>query len=195
MTRTVENESWRDQISSLLQRPVLEAAPGLLGYRIGTRIEGRRTEVVVTEVEAYAGYDDPASHAFRGRTPRNHAMFDDPGTLYVYRSYGIHWCINIVVREEGVPHAVLLRGGAPVEGRGVVVDRRRREDHLTDGPGKLCEALGVTGDHDRTLVIDGPVRLRGPKLSGAVSQTPRIGISIATERPWRYVLTLPSGAR
>lgn len=180
--------SRREEVVSLLAGSVSEVAKALVGCRIRATIDGDPTDVLLTEVEAYAGADDPASHAYRGRTARNGAMFGPPGTLYVYRSYGIHWCMNIVVGEEGLPHAVLLRGGNPTTGRTVMIDRRARTDHLTDGPGKLCQALGVTGEHDGTSVLDGPVRLTVEEASRAILRTPRIGISVAKDRLWRYVL-------
>jgi DNA-3-methyladenine glycosylase len=167
--------------------PVL-AARGLLGRELSTDFEGRLTSVVLIETEAYDGAADPASHAFRGRTARNGSMFGPPGTLYVYRSYGIHWCMNIVVGEEGNPGAVLLRAGIPRSGIDFMLERRGRTDHLVDGPGKLCQALGVTGDHDGSSVGDGPVRLGGRVARGEVIATPRIGISKATDRIWRFVL-------
>jgi len=115
-------------------------------------------------------------------------MFGPPGTLYVYRSYGIHWCANVVVREVGVAHAVLLRAGVPIEGVDVMKLRRGREDHLTDGPGKLCQALGITGDHDGTSVVDGRVQLCAARTGPEdVAATPRVGISKAVDRPWRFV--------
>ena len=171
-----------------LDRDVLEVARWLIGCLVRTTVGGQATAVRLTEVEAYAGDLDPASHAFRGRTARNEAMFGPPGTLYVYRSYGIHWCANVVVRSEGVAHAVLMRAGVPTEGRDVMRLRRGREDHLTDGPGKLCQALGITGDHDGTSVLDGPVRLSpAGRTQVRVEATPRIGISKAVDRPWRFV--------
>lgn len=180
--------SRRAKIEHLLGGSVFSAAAGLLGWRIRTEFGGRVTEVVLTEVEAYAGGEDPASHAYRGETPRNTSMFDAAGTLYVYRSYGIHWCMNVVVGEAGLPHAVLLRGGEPVSGREVMIERRGRADHLTDGPGKLSRALGVTGDHDGTSVIDGPVRLLPGERAGRIERTPRVGLTVARDMPWRYVL-------
>jgi len=172
-----------------------EAARALLGCRIATTFDGQLTEVIITEVEAYAGADEPASHAFRGMTPRNRSMFGPPGTLYVYRSYGIHWCMNVVTGEIDLPHAVLLRGGVPVRGISTLVKRRGRSDHLVDGPGKLCQALGVTGDCDGTSVVDGPVRLMGGSGGGEITASPRIGLSKAKDRPWRYVLSDVDGAR
>jgi DNA-3-methyladenine glycosylase len=167
---------------------VTKAAPALLGCRLGTSLDGEVTEVIITEVEAYGGADDPASHAFGGPTPRNGSMFGPPGTLYVYRAYGIHWCLNVVTGPEGHPAAVLVRAGTPVTGIRVMERRRGRTDHLADGPGKLAQALGVTGDHDGSSVFDGPVRLAaGDPPSGEVVATPRIGIGQAVDRPWRFV--------
>jgi DNA-3-methyladenine glycosylase len=172
----------------VLGRSSLEVAPLLLGRRLESRVGGVLTAVVLNEVEAYMGSQDPASHAFNGRTARNDSMFGPPGTLYVYRSYGIHWCMNITCGPEGVPMAVLLRGGVLLDGRDTIQRRRGREDHLTDGPGKLCQALGVTGDHDGSSVVEGPVTLGEPVLEGVLVTTPRIGITRAVERPWRFVL-------
>jgi DNA-3-methyladenine glycosylase len=180
--------------ASALDGDVLDIAPGLLGMRLRSEAGGAVTEVVITEVEAYVGDLDPASHAYRGRTRRNGSMFESPGTLYVYRSYGLHWCLNIVVGPVGVPHAVLVRAGVPSVGEEVMVRRRGRADHLTDGPGKLAPALAITGDHDGTSVLGGvrtgPLTLSaGPGPSGPVLATPRIGISKAVDRPWRFVTT------
>jgi len=173
----------------LLSGGVLEAARGLLGRRLRSEIGGEVCEVMITEVEAYGGADDPASHAYRGETPRTRVMFGPPGHLYVYRSYGIHWCMNVVTGPEGEASAVLLRGGMPVHGETMMVQRRGRPDHLTDGPGKLCRALGVTGEHDGGSLFEGPVRiLPGAPMTGAVVATPRVGVGEAADRPWRFVL-------
>lgn len=170
---------------------MLDAARALLGMRLRTRFADIVTEVALTEVEAYDGTNDPASHAYRGRTMRNAAMYGPPGTLYVYRSYGIHWCMNVVTGAEGDPAAVLLRGGEITAGRTEIERRRGRSDHLTDGPGKLTQALGVDGGHDGSSVLTGPVRLLSPAHRvGTVTTTPRIGISKATDRPWRFVASL-----
>ena len=179
-----------EPVDDLITGSVFDVARRLLGGRVRTEFGGAVTEVALTEVEAYAGADDPASHAYRGRTARNGAMFGPPGTLYVYRSYGLHWCMNIVVGDIDLPHAVLLRGGAVTEGLGTIENRRGRIDHLTDGPGKLCEALGVTGGHDGTSVLDGPVRLLPGTLAErhTVLATPRVGISKAVDEPWRFVV-------
>ena len=170
--------------------PVTAAARALLGMRLRSEIGGQPVELVLTEVEAYAAEGDPASHSFRGRTARNASMFGPPGTAYVYRSYGIHWCLNVAT---GNGAAVLLRGGEPVAGVEVIRRRRGRTDGLTDGPGKLAQALGVTGEHDGTSLLDGVVRLLPGTAAGddVVVATPRVGITRATDLPWRFVLARP----
>ncbi len=168
---------------------VLEVATALLGWRLVSDIGGERVAADLVDVEAYAGETDPASHAFRGRTPRNGAMFGPPGTLYVYRSYGIHWCMNVVCGEPGLARAVLLRGAEIVEGIDTAVGRRGRSDFLADGPGKLTEALGVTDEMDGHDLRRAPLRLTGPgRAVKSVSRSPRVGISRATDRPWRFVV-------
>ena len=184
------------EVRALLDRDVLEVASGLLGCRLVTELDGWSTAVVIDEVEAYGGADDPASHAYRGPTERNRSMFGEAGTLYVYRSYGVHWCANVVTGPRDRPSAVLLRSGIPVAGAETMERRRGRHDHLTDGPGKLCAALGITGRHDGTSVIDGPVRLiAGTLPHGATIEVgPRVGISKAVERPWRFVARIADGS-
>jgi DNA-3-methyladenine glycosylase len=145
--------------------------------------------VRIGEVEAYKGSDDPASHAFRGRTDRNGSMFEAPGTLYVYRSYGVHWCANVAAGPAGTGWGILFRGGEVSDGKSLAQRRRGRLDGLTNGPGKLTQALGIVGDDNGTdlLAPESTIRLEpgpGPEL---VMATPRIGISKGTERPWRFV--------
>lgn len=170
----------------------VDVAPRLLGWIIRTVVDGEPTALRLLEVEAYGGADDPASHAHRGLTARNRSMFSSPGTLYVYRSYGVHWCANVVIGAEGEGSAVLLRAGEPVEGEAVMRRRRGRPDHLADGPGKLTQALGITGVHDATSLRDGPVRLLPDELPPGtrVEATPRVGITRAVELPWRFVARL-----
>jgi DNA-3-methyladenine glycosylase len=182
----------------VLQLPVLEVAPRLLGAVIATGQGARRVAVALTEVEAYDGANDPASHAYNGRTPRNRPMFQAGGVLYVYRSYGIHWCMNVVTGPEGAASAVLLRGGVLMDGNDLAIERRGRRDHLVDGPGKLCQALGVTGDVSGTEIGDHlAVSLSAAIRHENISATPRIGISKAQDRKWRFVSTdsgEPSGS-
>ena len=142
----------------------------------------------LTDVEAYGGGDDPASHAYRSRTDSNAPMWGPAGTIYVYLSYGIHWCANIVTGPRGHPSAVLLRGGDVVDGRAAAIERRGRVDHLADGPGKLSQTLGLDGSASGTTLTDGPLTISHPFGSVVdVAKTPRIGISHATEVLWRFV--------
>jgi DNA-3-methyladenine glycosylase len=155
----------------------------------------------IVEVEAYRGSQDPASHAHRGPTARNGTMFGRPGLLYVYRSYGIHWCANVVAGSDGEAEAVLVRAVEPVAGLDAM--RRSRgervaERDLANGPGKLCAALGIDGRHDGVDLLDpaSPVlllrdALRPPARPVATS---RIGITKAVEHPWRYLVPGHPGA-
>jgi DNA-3-methyladenine glycosylase len=176
---------------SELAAPAVEVAPRLLNALV--EVGGRVGRIV--EVEAYAGEADPASHAYRGRTPRNATMFGPAGLLYVYRSYGIHWCANVVAGTEGVAQAVLLRAVEPVAGLEDMQAARpgvRRDVDLTNGPGKLCAALGITGDDDGVDLCDRGSRIRlrrdGVPAPAEPLVTTRIGISSATERPWRFAV-------
>ncbi|MGI9596025.1 MAG: DNA-3-methyladenine glycosylase [Acidimicrobiales bacterium] len=166
-----------------------EVAPSLLGatIRVGER-SGR-----IVEVEAYEGDNDQASHAARGRTARNAIMFGPAGFLYVYRIYGMHWCANVVCGPDGEPGAVLIRAIEPLDG----VDRMwadrpkaRRVTDLGSGPGKLCAALGIHGDHGGVDLgaSDSPVRLEPAQAEVAFVTGPRIGISKAVERRWRFAV-------
>jgi DNA-3-methyladenine glycosylase len=149
--------------------------------------------VRLEEVEAYRGRDDPASHAHRGRTPRNSPMYGPAGMVYIYLSYGIHWCMNIVTGLEDDPQGVLLRGGAVLGGVETVKYRRARSDHLTDGPGKLGQALGINRSHSGIMINEGLVSLTGLDTIGdAFVASPRIGISQAKDRPWRFTATTGS---
>ena len=178
------------EVPLFLLGPADQAAPMLLGWHLASRVGGLWTEVRLTEVEAYAP-DDPASHAFNGLRPRNAAMFGPPGTLYVYRSYGIHWCANIVCGDEATGAAVLVRAGVPVAGLEHMIDRRGRESELLNGPGKLAQALAIDDSHNRIDLFkpDSPIRLVPGEEPAAITATPRIGISKAVERPWRFVST------
>lgn len=160
-------------------------APQLLGMVITTRQNRTETSVRIVEVEAYRS-TDPASHTFRGRTERNKPMFEGAGHIYVYRSYGIHWCMNVVTGPRHDGQAVLLRGGVPIRGVDTMKARRRRDRDLANGPGKLSQALAIDGSFSGTRLGD---RLWLSGSPGAVewSAGPRVGISVATEVPWRFV--------
>lgn len=166
-------------------RSVHDVAPDLIGATL--LVAGVGGPIV--EVEAYA-HEDPASHGFRGRTRRNASMFGPPGHAYVYRSYGIHWCLNLVCEQEGVAAAVLLRALRPLEGVDSMRARRGvdSERALCSGPGKLCEALAVTGEHDGRSLDAPPFELRVRESEPAIVAGPRIGISRGAAAPWRYCL-------
>jgi DNA-3-methyladenine glycosylase len=138
-------------------------------------------------VEAYDS-EDPAAHGFRGRTPRNASMFGPPGHAYVYRSYAIHGCLNLVCEQEGSAAAVLLRALEPTRGLDEMRRRRGLEEArlLAAGPGRLCQALGVTREHDGLALDAPPFELVAAGERPDVVAGTRIGISVAAERPWRY---------
>lgn len=174
-------------------RSAIDVAPDLLGVVL---VVGG-CSVVLTEVEAYV-QNDPASHSFRGPTPRNAAMFGPPGRAYVYLCYGVHWCINVVTGPVGAGEAVLLRGGVVQRGEALIRERRPKATtarSLTDGPGKLTAALGIDRTFDRAdfLGRGSAVRLVSTSRADPVrwSATTRIGISVAQERMWRFVATGP----
>lgn len=168
-------------------RPVAEVAPELVGC---TLLVGGVGGVVV-ETERYQ-QDDPASHSFGGPRGRNAVMFGPPGRVYVYRSYGIHWCMNLVCEPEGSGAAVLLRALMPTHGLDAMRARRagRPDRLLCAGPGRLCAALGVDGALDGASVVepDGAVAVHGRTGAVRIVRGPRVGITKATARPWRFGL-------
>ncbi|MDS7595542.1 DNA-3-methyladenine glycosylase [Agrobacterium tumefaciens] len=171
-----------DMNESLFRRDAVDVARALIGaeFRVGN------TGGIIVETEAY-NPDDPASHSFRGETPRNRAMFGPPGHLYVYRSYGIHWCANVVCAPGS---AVLLRAIEPFTGLDMMKLRRGTDKVklLCSGPGRLCEALGITRELDGASLAGQPFLLKMPKEAAAVSIGRRIGISKAEDYPWRFGL-------
>jgi DNA-3-methyladenine glycosylase len=180
----------------LLLAPAVEAARGLLGCRLVSTVAGERTVAVIVETEAYAGPDDPASHAAtaKGVTPRNRAMFGPAGRAYVYRSYGVHWCMNVVTGRPGEAGAVLLRGIEPLEGEAAML-RRRGRTPLGAGPGRLCQALGITDalyGHDLTYP---PLRLVGGWTipARAIGVSGRVGVSVAVDLPYRFYVRGSTG--
>jgi DNA-3-methyladenine glycosylase len=175
------------ELRSALAGPVLEVAPRLLGATL------RRGEVAVrlTEVEAYDGENDPGSHAYRGPTRRNAVMFGEPGHLYVYFTYGMHHCCNVVCGPPGTPSAVLLRAGEVIEGIEVARSRRPRstDRDLARGPARLCQALAIgLGDNGADLAA-GPLTLELGEPTDEVSTGPRVGLRGAADRPWRFWVT------
>jgi DNA-3-methyladenine glycosylase len=166
-------------------RSVHDVAPQLIGATL--LVDGVGGTIV--EVEAY-DHEDPASHGYGGRTRRNASMFGPPGHAYVYRSYGIHWCLNLVCAEDGVAQAVLVRALEPTFGLEAMARRRgvERPRLLCSGPGRLCQALAVTGEHDGRALDEAPFELHAPTAAARVEAGPRIGITRAAEYPWRFVL-------
>ncbi|MFP7760126.1 DNA-3-methyladenine glycosylase [Marisediminicola sp. LYQ85] len=176
---------------SLLEQGALAAAPALLGVTI------RHGDVAVrlTEVEAYLGEGDPGSHSFRGRTPRTAVMFDRPGRLYTYFSYGMHTCANIVCSPVGIASAVLIRAGEVVDGIDVARSRRatsKGDDDLARGPARLAAALGITLEHGGADLETGPVTLdfaSRPAAGTDIRSGPRTGVAMpggSDVYPWRF---------
>lgn len=168
----------------------MDVARALLGARLVSTLGGERVSGVIVETEAYGGREDPASHAAtaRGRTQRNRAMYGPPGRAYVYRIYGMHWCVNVVTGGEGDAQAVLLRGLEPLEGIEAMARRRSHRRPLTAGPGRLCQAMGITDalyGHD---LCEAPLRLmRGwPVPDEAVTASGRVGVRAAADLPFRF---------
>lgn len=177
-------------------RDVLEVAPELLNkVLVVAEGDAARRSGRIVEVEAYRGRDDPASHSARGLTPRNQVMFGPPGHLYVYFTYGMHWCANAVCEPEGSGAAVLLRALAPLDGvEEMRADRpaARRDRDLCNGPAKLCQALGLAGDFNGAdlVGVDRGVAMYddGTPPPTDPHQTTRIGITNGTEHPWRWYI-------
>ena len=175
---------------AFFDRPAESVAPDLLGARLVSTVDGRRTTGIIVEVEAYIGQGDPASHAATriGRTRRNASMFGPPGTAYVYLSYGVHWCLNVVTGAIGSPCAVLIRAVDPIEGSDVMAARRGRKRDLTSGPGRVGQAFGITHALDGHDFSSTPLRLlQGwPTAPASMDVSPRIGVSRAQDWPLRF---------
>jgi DNA-3-methyladenine glycosylase len=170
---------------SFFDRSVHEVAPELIGATLLFNGAGG----VIVEVEAYH-HTEPAAHSYNGQTPRNAVMFGPAGYAYVYRSYGIHWCVNFVCEHAGSASAVLIRAIEPTEGLAAMHRRRRTADVrlLCSGPGRLTEALGITHAHNGLALDAVPFELRERTGDIEVVAGPRIGITKAVELPWRYGL-------
>ena len=170
---------------SFFDRSVHAVAPDL----IGTTLLFNGVGGIIVEVEAYH-HTEPAAHSFRGRTERNAVMFGPPGYIYVYRSYGIHWCVNFVCEAAGSASAVLIRAVEPTQGIATMRRRRGLSDLrlLCAGPGRVCEALAITGAHNGLALDQPPFELRPRSADVEVIAGVRIGITKAAELPWRYGL-------
>jgi DNA-3-methyladenine glycosylase len=174
-------------LRAALSGPVLEVAPRLLGATLRRGAVAAR----LTEVEAYDGPNDPGSHAYRGPTRRNAVMFGEPGHLYVYFTYGMHHCCNVVCGPPGTPSAVLLRAGEVVAGLELARSRRPRSSDrdLARGPARLCQALAIGLDDNGADLVGGTLTLELGEPPAAVSTGPRVGLRGAADRPWRFWLT------
>lgn len=170
-------------------RPSVALAKSLVGRMLFHDSPDGLTGGRIVEVEAYGGRNDPASHAFRRMTPRNSVMFGPPGNLYVYLSYGMHHCANVVGETEGVAGAVLIRALEPLLGLDLMAHRRGVSDLglLTKGPGRLCQAMGIRLAQNGIDLMDGPVWIDGaPRLRGQIQASARVGIGIGQDQPWRF---------
>jgi DNA-3-methyladenine glycosylase len=181
-------------VSQILGRPLkrgffARSVHGVAPDLIGATLLMNGVGGIIVEVEAYH-HTDPAAHSFRGPTPRNKVMFGPPGFTYVYRSYGIHWCVNFVCEKEGSASAVLIRALQPTYGLAAMRRRRGLEDErsLCSGPGKLTEALGITGKHNGLALDTSPIALHARASKPDIVAGVRIGITKAVEVPWRYGL-------
>jgi DNA-3-methyladenine glycosylase len=175
----------RSLTRAFFSRSVLEVAPDLIGTTLLVDGVGGR----LVEVEAYH-HTDPAAHSFRGPTPRNAVMFGPPGFAYIYRSYGIHWCLNFVCEPKGSASAVLIRAIEPTNGLPLMRRRRGVTDErlLCSGPGRACEALGITHAHNGLALNAPPFRLLARTDPVEAVAGPRIGLTEAVDKPWRYGL-------
>jgi DNA-3-methyladenine glycosylase len=185
VSRPRRNGAAKRLTRAFFARDVLQVAPDLIGATF--LVDG--VGGIIVEVEAYH-HTEPAAHSFRGPTPRNQVMFGPPGYAYVYRSYGIHWCVNFVCEAEGSASAVLIRAIEPTLGVDEMRRRRRLEDvrALCSGPGKLTEAMGITIAHNALPLDAAPIELFAHSGAEEVVQGVRIGITKAVELPWRYGL-------
>ena len=174
-------------LADALAGQVLDVAPRLLG----ATLRSGQVAVRLTEVEAYDGQGDPGSHAYNGMTGRNAVMFGPAGRLYVYFTYGMHFCCNVVCGPEGRASAVLLRAGEVVDGLEVARERRPRstDRELARGPARLCQALGIDRSHNGADLCTGEPTLTLGEPPAHVSTGPRVGLRLAADRPWRFWAT------
>lgn len=189
-------QKYHEKVSELVALGTVEAARALLGWSIVSMTGGARCSGLIVETEAYCRHGDEASHSRCGETERNRSMFLEAGHWYVYRSYGMHWCLNLVTGSAGVGEAVLIRAVRPIEGLNTMMHRRGsgriRELNVSNGPGKVCQALGISKEFDGTSALyqAGCQLWIEPPLgaSETIRATPRIGITRSSELPWRFLL-------
>ncbi|MDX2649304.1 DNA-3-methyladenine glycosylase [Streptomyces sp. PA03-1a] len=177
-----------------LAHPAEEVAPKLLGAIFTHETPEGTVSITITETEAYSGSADPASHAYRGRTPRNAVMFGRAGHLYVYRSHGLHWCANVVTGADGIATAVLIRAGRVIAGEDLARERRGgkvESPRLARGPGNFCQALGITAEHNGTDLLTGATVALSegePVPAALIRVGPRVGVSKAHDWQHRFYL-------
>jgi DNA-3-methyladenine glycosylase len=167
----------------------VQAAPDLLGYKITYKSKGGVTSGYIVETEAYHS-SDPASHSFLGLNKRNSSLFDDKGTIYVYFTYGMHYCLNIVTGNKDDGQAVLIRAIEPVDGIDLMIKRRKLKalKDLTSGPAKLTQAMSINKDLNGSNILEGPIKLEKGIKPKEIIVAPRIGITKAKEYPWRFYI-------
>jgi DNA-3-methyladenine glycosylase len=182
---TSEQKPGKPLTRAFFARSVHKVAPDLIGVTL--QVDG--VGGLIVEVEAYH-HTEPAAHSFHGPTPRNQVMFGPPGFVYVYRSYGIHWCVNFVCEREGSASAVLIRALQPTHGLAAMRRRRGLDDEraLCSGPGKLTQALGITHKHNGLALDAAPFALQARASKPDIAVGVRIGLTKAVELPWRYGL-------
>lgn len=175
---------------SFYARSAPEVAVALLGKTLVHRLPEGRVAGIIVETEAYVGAEDPGSHAFRGPTPRNQVMFGPAGFAYVYLSYGMHWCMNVVTDSPGIAGAVLVRALEPLEGVPAMERRRRGRPirELCNGPGKLCQALGINRDCNGADLEMGNLWIEDGSVPANVARSTRVGLSSGRELPLRFYL-------
>lgn len=180
--------------AAFFDRPTERVARDLIGRVFETTVDGIRCRARIVETEAYIGEHDPACHAAVGRTRRTEVLYGPPGIAYVYFVYGMHWCVNAVTRRAGLPSAVLIRAVEPLDGLEAMWKRRRgarRIEDLTSGPGRLCEAMGISGPAHHGVTLQRPpirILVGVPAARGSIAVTPRIGIRVAVDWPLRFFL-------
>ena len=179
--------------TSFYDRETEIAARELLGAILVSHSDKGTTSGRIVETEAYVGEHDLACHAAAGRTSRTEPLYGEPGIAYVYFIYGVHWCFNAVTRRAGLPSAVLIRAVEPIDGVELMRERRgatRRDVDLTNGPGKMCQAMGITGAHNRLMLQRPPIQILAgePVPDRDVAISPRIGITQCADWPLRWVI-------
>lgn len=176
---------------SFYARYTPDVAREIIGSILVRETKGIRLSARIVEAEAYRGRDDPASHAYRGKTERTEVMFGEAGYAYVYFTYGNHYCLNITTENTGEPGAVLIRAASPLRGLEVMRANRNRETviDLTSGPGKLTKAMAIDGSlNGEDVVTSKRLYLLRGKVDGEIGVSPRIGLRVARETNWRYYL-------